>query len=324
MSISTKDKTSYVLFVSGPTASGKTDLSLKLAHQLGGEIVNADLGQFYKPLSVGTAKPDWKNNSIEHHLFDILNEPEDFNVCLYRQMLLDKIKEIWKKERLAIVVGGSLFYIKSIFFPLPKLASSELNDLDDIDDLHDKQNLWNSLKKIDPKRAALLHPNDAYRIKRALKIWKETGQLPSLLEPSLSLPFNMRILFIDLPRDELYKRIDQRTIHMIKNEGWIEEVQFLKKTKWKSFLKKKKLIGYPEILEWLDNGGIKDEIPSLIELIQQKTRNYAKRQVAFWKYLRNLLKKTSVQSHYFCRNSTVSNFGCVLDEITNMISREYK
>lgn len=304
----------YILFISGPTGSGKTDFSLQLSKHLvtdesvgtpadsSVEIINADVGQFYTALSVGTAKPDWKNAPIKHHLFDIINEPAlyEFNVVNYRDMLLKKATEIYKKGKLPIVVGGSLFYIRSLFFP--PLGDTESSPRGQSDE---NISLWKKLQEIDPKRANEINPSDTYRIQRALSIWKQTGKKPSEQVPEFNPGFHARILFINLPREHLYKRINQRTEEMINDEGWLDEVRGLVGTSWEHFLKEKKLIGYPEIFDWLGQGEMKDEIPSLIERIQIKTRNYAKRQVTFWKKFRTLLETFALPASYLCKTETI-------------------
>jgi tRNA dimethylallyltransferase len=271
----------YALCICGPTASGKTALSLQIAKHIPAEIINADIGQFYTPLSVGTAKPNWQNMPTPHHLFDIIDEPKDINVNLYRKLVIDKVTSVWDKNKLPIVVGGSLFYIKTLFYPLIELPKTACYAR-----MGHKKSSWDELNKIDPDRAKAIHPNDSYRIQRALAIWQETGKKPSTYEPKLDPPFNTRIIFLNWPREILFERINQRAKDMLK-DGWIEEVKRL--IDWKDFLQKKRLIGYPEIIAWLDRGGRGDEISDLEASIQKNTRHYAKRQVTFWKKFRNIL-----------------------------------
>jgi tRNA dimethylallyltransferase len=279
------DQAPYVLFICGPTASGKTSLSLEISKHIPSEIINADIGQFYTSLSIGTAKPKWQDIETPHHLFDIIDEPKDINVNYYRTLVLEKVQAIWEKNKLPILVGGSLFYIKTLFYPLielPKCAFCErvLNEDDS----------WELLNKIDPARASVIHHNDSYRIQRALAIWRETGKKPSGYKPQLRQSFHSRIIFISWPRDKLFERINQRTEEML-SQGWIEEVRRLKG--WKTFLQKKRLIGYPEIFEWIERGEKLCEKAALEAVIQKNTRNYAKRQVTFWKKFRNILESHS-------------------------------
>jgi len=325
-----------MLFISGPTASGKTNFSLKLEKKLSeqcniqSEIINADIGQFYLPLSIGTAKPDWKNMPIKHHLFDIVDQPKDYNVVAYKKLLLTIAKTIWNKGKLPIVVGGSLFYIQSIFFPPKNEIGDSKNNFIKEDGDEDSKNLWERLYQIDPKRAQTIHHSDTYRIKRALTIWEGTGKKPSEYEPEFKREFHARIVFINLPKDILYKRINMRTQEMITKKGWIEEVQNLKNTPWEPFILKKKLIGYPEIFEWVNTGAKKKEIPALITIIQQKTRNYAKRQVTFWKKLRTILKsqtctKSQTRVSYLCETQVVTGTdGRAVEEVISNVENDFR
>ena len=294
-----------VIFLSGPTASGKTALSIKIAKKLPVEIINADVGQFYEPLSVGTAKPDWMHQDVPHHLFDIMAEPKDCNVVQYRTFLIEKSKEIIKKNKMPLVVGGSLFYLKSVFFPPAK--SVEIEDGVKIS-VGDPEKLWDELNKIDSERAAQIHPNDVYRIQRALSIWKKTGKKPSELKSTFQPPFNFVFIFLAPDRDELFERINQRTTKMIGNEGWIEEVIALRGSEWEPFLCKKGLIGYREIFKWIERGEKKEELVQLVEEIQKETRAYAKRQLTFWKSFEKDLEKECSPSFNICRIITISSF----------------
>jgi tRNA dimethylallyltransferase len=281
------------LIITGPTASGKTQLSEMIAVNRTCEIINADVGQFYKPLSVGTAKPDLATVSYKHHLFNLLDKPEDLSVVKYRNLVTDLVKDICSRGKIPVIVGGSLFYIKSLFFPPQELPTRDLNvqnnnlDQINIDNLSEDQQ-WELLQKIDPERAAVLHSNDHYRIGRALKIWIQTGTKPSAYKPILQPTFNALIVYVEPDVSILKNRICLRTSLMINPEdstkfGWIEEAEALVGTEWEEFLKTKNLIGYTEIFDWIKAGKNKSELPELISKIQIKTTQYAKRQRTFWK-----------------------------------------
>lgn len=295
-------KKPYILIITGPTASGKTALSLQLSNLIEAEIINVDVGQFYKPLNIGTAKPDWRNQKITHHCFDIIDLPKDLSVFEFNKIVLDKINYIWSKNKIPILVGGSLFYIKSLFFP-PKALPGNTTQIDFEQSGKDVnlKNLWEELNKIDPKRAKVLHKNDIYRIQRALDIWRKTGIKPSEYEPKFNPMFNARILFIEPDKETLVIRINERTSKMI-NRGWIEETESLigttlvARAKWELFLKKKKLIGYPEIIDWIKSGKQPALINDLIKIIQTKTKQYAKRQLTFWKSFKKILEKSNEAS----------------------------
>jgi len=306
---------SYLVIIFGPTGVGKTDVALKLAQSLPAEIVNIDVGQFYTPFSIGTAKPDWKNEPVTHHLFDIINTPEDFTVSEYRKKFLEVVKEIWKRHHLPIVVGGSAYYVHSLLFPPRAGTFDSSKDFDSSDDV---SMLWEKLNNIDPKRAQQINKNDLYRIKRALEIWHTTGKKPSEFEPFYDPPSPYTLICLTRDRDDLYERINNRTEQMIK-AGWIDEVKSLKSTPWESFLKSKKLIGYLELLEHLDG---KMDLNETISIIQQETRNYAKRQIIFWRRLEKQLKNEKLSN--LTRIDTINLTSCDLDLYIKQLSEQLK
>ncbi len=288
----------YVVFILGPTASGKTELSLIFAKDLGGEIINADTGQFYQFLSIGTAKPDWGKNKILHHGFDILKNPIDFSVIQYLEFVKYKIKNIWGRNNIPFIVGGSLFYIKSLFYP-PITYLAERNKEEQKFLSLPEEYLWNFLNKIDPQRAKEIHPNDTYRLLRALDLWEKTGILPSKLKPRYSPFFHSRIIFINPNFHRLKDIIEKRTKAMFES-GWIDEVKRLKRNKWWSnFIKNKKLIGYQEISEWIEKGEQEDKKNELINEIVSQTIRYARKQLVFWKKFLIDLKKDKESKTYF-------------------------
>jgi tRNA dimethylallyltransferase len=271
-----------IIIICGPTGVGKSDFAELLAQQISGEIVNMDLGQFYTPLSIGTAKPDWRNAHVPHHLFDILNTAKNFTVVDYRQRLLETCNGLWKRNVTPVVVGGSMFYLKSLFFP-PMGHSVETAASNGPD------STWEELNAIDPDRAAALHKNDAYRINRAMEIWRTKGIKPSQYQPNLEMPCNVIMLYLTRNRDELYARIDKRVIMMLQ-AGWLDEVRPLCNTPWETFLHEKKLIGYNELLSYLHQSNAADDFENIIGIIQQRSRHYAKRQETFWRGFEKMLK----------------------------------
>lgn len=274
--------TRTIIIICGPTGVGKSDFAELLAQQISGEIVNMDLGQFYTPLSIGTAKPDWRNARVPHHLFDILNTPKNFTVVEYRQRLLDTCNALWERDITPVVVGGSMFYLKSLFFPpIGESVESGVS--------HAADSTWEELNAIDPDRAAALHKNDTYRINRAMEIWRTKGIKPSLYQPNLEMPCNVIMLYITRNRDDLYARIDARVIMMMQ-AGWLDEVKPLCDTPWETFLHEKKLIGYNELLDYLHQLNQNGDFENVISIIQQRCRNYAKRQETFWRGFEKMLK----------------------------------
>lgn len=273
-----------VIIIAGPTASGKSDYAENLAREIDGEIVNADAVQMFTRLSVGTAKPDWQSSEIVHHLFDICDQPRDFDVSQYRQVVAQSVCDILNRSRSAILVGGSLFYIKSLFYP-PKNALKVGKSRETLFEDLSNQQLWDELFSIDEVRANELHPNDRYRVERALRIWQATGKKPSEHKPVYDPLFNdVDIRFLCPPLTVLYDRINRRTITMITDMGWIDEARdaYYDNT-WRDFIITKNFIGYPELFSWIAAGEKKEDLPAVITRIQELTRQYAKRQRTFWR-----------------------------------------
>lgn len=279
-----------VIIVYGPTAAGKTDFADQLATYLPAEIINADLGQFYTPLSIGTAKPDWRKSAIPQHLFDIINEPRVITVAEYRDRVFTCLEQIWSRNNIPILVGGSGFYLKSLFFP-PQAGSSQkaLPEL-----FAPEQDRWRQLYEIDPERALHIHHNDLYRINRALSIYFATGQNPSTQEPRYQPLGSFCFVFINRDRQELYTRINSR-VQVMLEQGWLEEAQRLLGTEWEKFLIMKKIIGYDDIIRYLHTPQEDRDLDALIEGIAQKTRHYAKRQISFGSYLLGHLQKAILE-----------------------------
>lgn len=276
------------LFIYGPTASGKTAFAEKLASLIPAEIVNMDSAQMYTPLHIGTAKPDWQSTPYKQHLFDIIDKPHNLTVHAFRATAEQKIKEIHERNRLPIFVGGSGFYLKSLFFKLePDTVSDDRAD----DELSADADLWQQLHHVDPERAAQIHPNDYYRLRRALEIWRVTGKKPSLYKPQYAPITPWVIAHVTRDRKDLYERIDARVVQMLQ-AGWITEVQELVSAGWEPFLLEKGIIGYAELIGYLKH---MYTLEQATDLIQQRTRNYAKRQETFWRTLKKDITAAQAQ-----------------------------
>lgn len=268
--------THYCIIITGPTGVGKTAVAEQIAQKIGGEIINCDVGQWYVPLTIGTAKPAWRSMAVAHHMFDMLASPTDFSVTAFRTKLDTICQEIWQRNKIPMVVGGSLYYIAALFFP-PVEHGTRITKYT----YEPTKDWWQELRSIDPQRAAEIDQHDTYRIERALDIWRSTGIKPSQYKPTYNPLMRSVMVWLTRERRELYDRIDERVIQMI-DAGWIDEVRSLIGTAWEPFLLRKKIIGYPEVIAYC-HGEITRE--QLVTIIQQKTRHYAKRQMTFWRML---------------------------------------
>jgi tRNA dimethylallyltransferase len=279
-----------VIFIYGPTASGKSDFAEKLAAQIPAEIINMDSAQIYTPLTIGTAKPDLKKSPIKQHLFDIKDHPENLTVHAYRELVQEKINEIHKRKHIPILVGGSGFYLKALLFRLVSGTVPENKVQFNID--IPEQDMWERLKEIDPERALSIHPNDYYRIKRALEIWFVTGKKPSEYKPIYDPVAPFVLVHVTREKKELYRRIDKRVVQMVQ-AGWLDEAKKLLGTPWELFVQEKGIIGYAEIIGYLKHVY---DLQQATEMIAQRTRNYAKRQETFWRMLKKIVVDTQKEN----------------------------
>ncbi|MFT6765345.1 MAG: tRNA dimethylallyltransferase [Alteromonas naphthalenivorans] len=274
-----------LIIIYGPTGVGKTEYALGLGESENIEIINGDVGQFYEPLAIGTAKPDWKNEEIPHHLFDVLIEPKDCTVVEYRNMVLDKVQQVWDRGSLPVIVGGSGFYIKSLFYMPKGDKTIEVEESKEA-----TQDLWQELKKRDPQRAEEVYQQDRYRIERALVLLNKGIKASDCAPEYKAIDADVLLCFLNRPRTQLYERINQRT-HIMFDAGWIKEVELLMQTPWQEFLMRKKLIGYNDIITYFETDRTEQDKELLFATIQKKTRNYAKRQLTFWRMLEKLMNK---------------------------------
>ncbi|MCL1858986.1 MAG: tRNA (adenosine(37)-N6)-dimethylallyltransferase MiaA [Oscillospiraceae bacterium] len=276
---------SKIIVICGPTASGKTYVSIELAKILNAEIISADSMQIYKELNIGTAKPSTKEMSgIKHHLIDIISiKSEKFNVAEYVKLAGDCVCDILNRNKNVIICGGTGLYIDH-FINNTKFTEYE-NDIEYRTELEKLPNdkLYSMLVEIDKKSSEIIHPNNKKRVIRALEIFKITGKPKSELD-ELANSYKSKYDFIKLglyysDRNMLYNKINSRVDFMIAN-GLIEEVRELYENGDKNNIRKTGAIGYVEISDYF-NGLYNFE--ETVEKIKQNTRNYAKRQLTWFR-----------------------------------------
>jgi tRNA dimethylallyltransferase len=285
------DVKSVVVLV-GPTASGKTRISIELAKSLNGEIVSADSMQVYKYMDIGTAKPDKDEMSgIKHHMIDEIYPDEEFSVAKYQQRALKAIEDIIKEDKIPIVTGGTGLYINSLIYNIS--FSETVCDWDLRESLKkealEKGNefLHNRLKEIDPKAAQRIHLNDLKRIIRALEVYQITEKpISHHIDVSRENPpkFNYILLGLRMERERLYERINKRVDNMLKN-GLIDEVKKLIEMGYDKNTFAMQGLGYKEVISHL-KGEI--SIDEMVYLLKRDTRHYAKRQITWFKRNENI------------------------------------
>lgn len=287
----------FVIIISGPTATGKSDVTLQLAQELQNhvEIVNADIGSFYTHLTIGTAKPDWQASTIPHHFFDVIDGTHSWTAPQFREQLNVLINEIWQRGNIPLIVGGSAFYVQAFFYKNHTLTMPSANLVASLEE-QPAEDLWTQLNEIDPDRAEKIDSHDHYRLVRALAIWHTQGQKPSDFQQIFNPIAPFYFISLTRDRDQLYEMIDQR-VGIMMDAGWLDEVRpLLDDAQWTDFLLKKKMIGYDLLAQYLLGYQSEQSLDEIITLICQRTRNYAKRQITFLKKLVINIKKD--QLHY--------------------------
>ena len=275
------DKLSKIILISGPTASGKSNFAIEISKKIKGEIINADSMQVYKEIKILTARPIKKDKkNIKHHLYGIVSAKKNFSVGSWLSLASKKIRDIQKKGKVPILVGGTGLYFKALIEGLAKIPLTPMKIRKKTLLLHKRigqKKFYNSLKKLDPNCKHKIDSNDIQRSIRAYEIIKSTKI--SLFDwykktrPKFSKE-DFLMIYIDYPKDELITKINKRVHQMIKNGGLKEAKRFLKLkiSKNNSALK---IIGVREISDYFEN---KHNLSQTIDRICIKTRQYAKRQ----------------------------------------------
>lgn len=281
-----------IIVICGPTASGKTNLGIKIANKIDGEIISCDSMQIYKDMDIGTAKPTIEEqNEAKHHLIDFVSPDKRYSVSEYKKDAEAKIKEILKNNKTPIIVGGTGLYLNSLVYGIeyPDIET-DLKYRKELEQRVEKEGLdklYNEAKKIDNIAIERVSSNDKKRIIRILELYHSTGKTKTELEIESrknEVKYDYKIFVLNMDREKLYDRINKRVDIMIKN-GLIEEVQKILK-KYKEFPTAMQGLGYKEVVEYLENKTTKEE---MIEKIKQESRRYAKRQITWFKSYKNAI-----------------------------------
>jgi len=276
-----------LMILAGPTAVGKTDISIKLAEKLNGEIISADSMQIYRYMDIGSAKVSTEEmKGIPHHMIDIVEPDRSFNVSEFKKLAEEAIDQIAARNKLPMVVGGTGLYINSLICNYD-FRSAETDEeyreyLMKLAESKGKEFVHSMLKEVDEESYDRLYPNDLKRVIRALEVYKLTGETISgynSRKESYECPYNLEYYVLTMDRTALYDRINQRVDKMM-DMGLIEEVKNLKERGYTSDMQSMKGIGYKELLYYLDG---RISLPEAIELVKKGSRNYAKRQLTWFR-----------------------------------------
>lgn len=280
-------ETKPLVILTGPTAVGKTALSIKLASEIGGEIISADSMQVYRQMNIGSAKikPE-EMGGIPHHMIDILEPEEEFNVCLFEKLALEAMEQIYERGHIPVVVGGTGFYIQALLYQID--FTEEETDTAYRDKLwqlgEEKGNhyLHELLRKVDPESAEEIHENNRKRVIRALEFYENCGKPISTHnkeQRQKTSAYNFCYFVLTDDRKKLYERIESRVDQML-SKGLVDEVRILKERGCNASMVSMQGLGYKEILEYLDG---RCSLLEAVEKIKKETRHFAKRQLTWFR-----------------------------------------
>jgi len=282
-----------LIIISGPTATGKTGLSIRLAKDLGGEIISADSMQIYKGMDIGTAKASLQERqSIPHHMMDIVDPSQSFSIADYKVKAEECVKEINARGKVPILVGGTCFYIHALLY------DTDFNESDGAGELrkelealsleHGNHYMHQMLEEIDPESAISIHENNAKRVIGAIEFFRQTGRKISEHNEEARLkdsPYSFKYFALTRNREELFSTIDERVDRMM-SEGLLDEVVRLKSLGLNPGTTAMQAIGYKEIIAYLDGLCTLDEA---VDSIKRESRKYSKRQETWLKREKDII-----------------------------------
>ena len=276
-----------LVILTGPTAVGKSKLSISLAKAIGGEIISADSMQVYRYMDIGSAKiTQDEMEGIPHYLIDCLDPTEEFNVVMFQQMAKDAMNKIWNKGKIPIIVGGTGFYIQAVLYDIDFTENEEdttyRRKLEQLAMEKGNEYLYEMLLKADPESAKVIHPNNIKRVIRALEFYEQTGTKISThneIEKQKESLYAFQYFVLTDARDKIYHKIDQRVDEMIENH-LVAEVKGLRDRGCKRDSVAMQGLGYKEILDYLNGECTLEEA---IYLIKRDTRHFVKRQLTWFR-----------------------------------------
>ena len=281
-----------LIIITGPTAAGKTDLSVRLAQAIGGEIISADSMQVYRHMDIGSAKiTEEEKKGIPHYLIDVLSPDEEFNVAVFQKMAKDAVNTIYSHGNIPIVTGGTGFYIQALLYDIDFTKTDEDSSIREALETMGREKggeyLHELLHKIDPDSASEIHPNNKKRVIRAIEYFRQTGEKISehnRREREKSSPYDFLYYTVNMDREVLYQRIDRR-VDLMMEQGLVSEVKRLKEMGCTREMVSMQGLGYKEILDYLQGVCTLEEA---VYILKRDTRHFAKRQITWFKRERDV------------------------------------
>lgn len=281
-----------LIIITGPTAVGKTALSVRLAKAIGGEIISADSMQVYRHMDIGSAKIKKEEmDGVPHYLIDVLDPEEEFNVTVFQEMAKEAVEEIYSHGHIPIVAGGTGFYIQALLYDIDFTENGEDTsirmELEKLGQERGAEFLHNLLRDIDPDSADEIHENNMKRVIRAIEYYRQTGERISehnKRERQKKSPYDFLYYVVNTDRTRLYERIDRR-VDLMLEQGLVEEVMHLKDMGLTRDMVSMQGLGYKEILDYLQGIYTLEEA---IYILKRDTRHFAKRQITWFKRERDV------------------------------------
>ena len=281
-----------LIIITGPTAVGKTALSVRLAKAIGGEIISADSMQVYRHMDIGSAKIKKEEmDGVPHYLIDVLDPEEEFNVTVFQKMAKEAVEEIYSHGHIPIVAGGTGFYIQALLYDIDFTENGEDTsirmELEKLGQERGAEHLHNLLRDIDPDSAEEIHENNMKRVIRAIEYYRQTGERISehnKREREKKSPYDFLYYVVNTDRPYLYERIDRR-VDLMLEQGLVKEVMHLKDMGLTRDMVSMQGLGYKEILDYLQGICTLEEA---VYVLKRDTRHFAKRQITWFKRERDV------------------------------------
>ena len=292
-----------VIVITGPTAVGKTKLSIEIAKRLQTDIINGDAYQIYQKMNIGTAKPtDDEKQGVTHHYMDFLDSSKTYSIAEFQKGVRECIDDLTSKNKVPLIVGGSGLYIDSVIKNYQFLEEKRSNEQSKYDSLTNEE-LHQVLANLDPDKASEIHPNNRKRVLRTIELISSNVDNTSRSKKN-ELVYDALIIFLNDNRESLYDRINKRVDKMLA-DGLIEEVKNIGINNYS--MTSKVAIGYKEVIQYLNN---EIDYNEMVELIKKNSRHYAKRQFTWFKN----------QDNCQVVNINLEDFNKTIDEVYNLIT----